>query len=178
MLFRSWYQGGVSVVDFTDVSHPIEIAYFDRGPVDSAKRALGGQWSTYWYNGYIYGSEIARGIDVFRLVPNKFITQNEIDAANQVHFDELNVQNQPKITWPSNFVVARAYLDQLARSAALAPDRIAALNAQVAKVEASHSDKKEVAKLKTMGTSLDKDATSAKTPADAERMRALAAIIK
>jgi len=178
ILVQSWYQGGVSLVDFTDTAHPIEIAYFDRGPVDSAKRAMGGQWSTYWYNGYIYGSEIARGIDVFRLVPNKFITQNEIDASNQVHFDELNVQNQPKITWPSNFVVARAYLDQLARSGALAPQRIAALNAAMAKVEASPSDKKEMARLKTMGTSLDKDATAAKTPADADRIRALAAIIK
>ncbi len=119
ILVQAWYQGGVSLVDFTDTAHPIEIAYFDRGPVDGAKRAMGGQWSSYWYNGYIYGSEIARGVDVFKLVPNKFITQNEIDAANQVHFDELNVQNQPKITWPSNFVVARAYLDQLARSSAL-----------------------------------------------------------
>ena len=114
ILVQAWYQGGVSVMDFTDASHPFEIAYFDRGPVDDTKRALGGMWSVYWYNGYIYGSEIARGVDVFKLVPNKFITQNEIDAANQVHFDELNVQNQPKITWPANFVVARAYLDQLA----------------------------------------------------------------
>ena len=139
---------------------------------------MGGQWSTYWYNGYIYGSEIARGVDVFKLVPNKFITQNEIDAANQVHFDELNVQNQPKITWPANFVVARAYLDQLTRSSALAPQRIAALNDAIAKVEASPSDRKESAQLKTMAASLEKDAATAKTPADAERMRALAAIIK
>jgi hypothetical protein len=175
---QAWYQGGVSVVDFTDAKHPIEIAYFDRGPIDSTKRAMGGQWSTYWYNGYIYGSEIARGVDVFKLVPNKFITQNEIDAANQVHFDELNVQNQPKIAWPANFVVARAYIDQLARSSALAPQRIAALNALIAKVDASHDDRKGVAQLKSMGVKLDKEAAAAKTPADAERMRALAAIIK
>ena len=103
ILVQAWYQGGISLVDFTDAAHPFEIAYFDRGPVDGAKRAMGGQWSTYWYNGYIYGSEIARGVDVFKLVPNKYITQNEIDAANQVHFDELNVQNQPKIVWPANF---------------------------------------------------------------------------
>ena len=175
ILVQAWYQGGVSMVDFTDAAHPIEIAYFDRGPVDSAKRAMGGQWSAYWYNGYIYGSEIARGVDVFKLVPNKFITQNEIDAANQVHFDELNVQNQPKITWPANFVVARAYLDQLTRSSALAPQRIAAVNAAIATAEASHSNK-DVATLKSMGASLGKDAAAAKTPADAERMRALAAI--
>ena len=178
ILVQSWYQGGISVVDFTDASHPIEIAYFDRGPIDPTKRAMGGQWSTYWYNGYIYGSEITRGVDVLRLVPNKFITQNEIDASNQVHFDELNVQNQPKITWPANFVVARAYIDQLTRSSALAADRIAALNAAIAKVEASRSDRKAVAQLKTMAAGLDKDAGAAKTPADAERMRSLAAIMK
>jgi hypothetical protein len=178
ILVQAWYQGGVSLVDFTDASHPVEIAFFDRGPVDGARRAMGGQWSTYWYNGYIYGSEIARGVDVFKLVPNKFITQNEIDAANQVHFDELNVQNQPKITWPANFVVARAYLDQLTRSSALAPQRIAALNASIAKVEAAPSDKKEAAQLKSMAADLDKDAAKAKTTADADRLRALAAIIK
>src|SRR6266850_2445336 len=109
-------------------AHPIEVAYFDRGPVDGTKRGMGGYWSAYWYNGYIYGSEIARGVDVFKLAPNKFITQNEIDAANQVHFDELNVQNQPKITWPANFVVARAYVDQLARSNALPPKQLASMN--------------------------------------------------
>jgi hypothetical protein len=174
---QAWYQGGVSVVDFTDAAHPIEIAYFDRGPVDGTKRGLGGQWSTYWYNGYIYGSEIARGVDVFKLVPNKFITQNEIDASNQVHFDELNVQNQPKIIWPANFVVARAYIDQLTRSNALTPKRIAELEGAIAKVQA-HPDQKKTAQLKVMGVGLDKEAAGAKTPADAQRMRALAAIME
>jgi hypothetical protein len=174
---QAWYQGGVSVVDFTDASHPMEIAYFDRGPIDSSKRAMGGQWSTYWYNGYIYGSEIARGVDVFKLVPNKYITQNEIDASNQVHFDELNVQNQPKIVWPQNFIVARAYIDQLTRSGAVDPKQLEALKAAMAKYEA-HSSKKEVAQLKSMAATLDKEAAAAKTPADQERMHALAEIIK
>jgi hypothetical protein len=111
-------------------------------------------------------------------VPNKFITQNEIDAANQVHFDELNVQNQPKITWPANFVVARAYLDQLTRSNALPAQQIAALNDAIGKAEATPSDRKGSAQLKTMAASLEKDAVKAKTPADGERMRALAEIIK
>jgi hypothetical protein len=178
ILVQAWYQGGVSMVDFTDTSHPIEIGYFDRGPIDSTRRAMGGQWSTYWYNGYIYGSEIARGVDVFKLVPNKFITQNEIDASNQVHFDELNVQNQPKITWPANFVVARAYLDQLARGSSVTSQRLTALNAAIDKAEASHYDRKDVAQLKSLAANLDKDAGGAKTPADAERMRALAEIMK
>lgn len=178
ILVQAWYQGGVSIVDFTDITHPYEIAYFDRGPIDATKRAMGGQWSAYWYNGYIYGSEIARGVDVFKLVPNKFITQNEIDASNQVHFDELNVQNQPKVVWPQNFVVARAYLDQLSRGSALAPQRIAALNSAMEKAEASHYQSKDVAQLKTLAASLDKDAGSAKSAADAERMRAIAEIMK
>ena len=173
ILVQAWYQGGVSVVDFTDTTHPIEIAYFDRGPVDEKKRALGGMWSVYWYNGYIYGSEIARGVDVFKLVPNKYITQNEIDASNQVHLDELNVQNQPKITWPANFVVARAYVDQLTRAAALPGQKLSALSAAIDKAES----RKDVAPLKTLATSLEKDASTAKTPADADRMRALAGIL-
>jgi hypothetical protein len=172
---QSWYQGGVSIVDFTDVAHPIEIGYFDRGPVDGVKHAMGGQWSTYWYNGYIYGSEIARGVDVFKLVPNKYLTQNEIDAATQVKVAELNVQNQQKFVWPANFVVAKAYVDQLSRSNAIDAERVTALNAAIAKAEASKSKPKE---LRTMAARLDKDAATAKNPADANRMKALAAIIK
>jgi hypothetical protein len=178
ILVQAWYQGGVSIMDFTDATHPFEIAYFDRGPLDATRRGTGGQWSTYWYNGYIYGSEIARGVDVFKLVPSKYVTQNEIDASNQVHFDELNVQNQPKIVWPQNFIVARAYIDQLSRSGAIAPARIAKLNSAIAKVEASNSNKKDAAALQSLGAGLDKDAASAKTTADASRMRALAEIIR
>jgi hypothetical protein len=174
---QAWYQGGVSVMDFTDVSHPFEIAYFDRGPVDGTRRASGGMWSVYWYNGYIYGSEIARGVDVFRLVPNQFLTQREIDAANQVHFDELNAQNQPKITWPSNFIVARAYVDQLERSKALPPQRLAAVNAAIDKAETSRSSK-DLAQLKRLALALDKDAPTAKSAADASRIRALSGILK
>jgi hypothetical protein len=175
---QSWYQGGVSIVDFTDIAHPIEIGYFDRGPVDGIKHAMGGQWSTYWYNGYIYGSEIARGVDVFKLVPNKYLTQNEIDAANQVHVAELNVQNQQKFVWPANFVTAKAYIDQLARNNALDAKRLGALNEAITKAEASHSKPKDMAQLRAMAVSLDKDAGAAKSPADAYRMRALAGIMK
>ncbi|MEO8028412.1 MAG: hypothetical protein ABI823_18160, partial [Bryobacteraceae bacterium] len=177
IVVQAWYQGGVSMVDFTDAANPIEIAYFDRGPVDKEKRVLGGFWSVYWYNGYVYGSEIARGVDVFKIVPNKFITQNEIDAANQVHFDELNVQNQQKIVWPKSFVVGRAFIDQLARSGALSADRIAAIKDAIGKSEASHSTK-DAAALKTLASHLDKDAGHTKSAADAERMRALADIMK
>ncbi len=175
---QSWYQGGVSIVDFTDITHPIEIGYFDRGPVDGTKHAMGGQWSTYWYNGYIYGSEIARGVDVFKLVPNKYITQNEIDAASQVQVAELNVQNQQKFVWPANFVTAKAYIDQLTRSNALDAKRLAALREAIAKAETSQPKPKNVTQLRAMAMGLDKDAATAKTPADTYRMHALAEIMK
>ncbi|MEK6398850.1 MAG: hypothetical protein V4734_12250, partial [Terriglobus sp.] len=77
---KSWYQGGISVMDFTDATHPFEIAYFDRGPLDGEKFIDGGTWSSYWFNGYVYGAEIARGLDVYKLTPNKFMTANELAA--------------------------------------------------------------------------------------------------
>ena len=175
---QAWYQGGVSMVDFTDASHPFEIAYFDRGPLDAVKRGTGGFWSVYWYNGYLYGSEIARGVDVFRMMPSKFITQEEIDAANQVHFDILNVQSQPRIVWPQNLIVAKAYIAQLERSGALGATRVAAIKAAVGKVEAPGSTRKDSNDLKALGASLQKDAASAKAPIDASRIRALAAIFE
>ncbi|MGA2250305.1 LVIVD repeat-containing protein [Terracidiphilus sp.] len=125
---QAWYQGGVSVMDFTDPAKPYEIAYFDRGPIDPKMLVLGGYWSAYWYNGAIYGSEIARGLDIFELTPTKFLTQNEIDAAKAVKVAELNVQNQQKIVWPNKLVVAKAYVDQLSRSKALPDTDITALS--------------------------------------------------
>ena len=175
---QAWYQGGISVMDFTDATHPFEIGYFDRGPIDAKTLVLGGEWSAYWYNGYIYGSEIARGLDVFKLVPSKFLTQNEIDAANLVRFSELNVQNQTKITWPSQLIVARAYLDQLGRSQALSSKRIADLNQAIARAQASHLSKKDRAKLHGMAGHVETEASAAKNTTDAKRLRALALILE
>ena len=175
---QAWYQGGISVMDFTDASHPFEIAYFDRGPIDPKTLILGGDWSAYWYNGNIYGSEIARGLDVFELTPTKFLTQNEIDAAKSVRVSELNVQDQQKIDWPAQLVVAKAYLDQLERSQALPADRIAALRTAIDAAETSHMSKSDLAKLKRMAPSLDKSAAIAKSPADSKRLQALADILK
>ncbi len=100
IMVQGWYQGGISVYDFTDSAHPVEIAYFDRGPIDAKNLITGGYWSAYWYNGSIYGAEIARGIDVFKLTPSEYLTKNELDAATLVRFEEFNSQNQPKVTWP------------------------------------------------------------------------------
>jgi hypothetical protein len=175
---QAWYQGGVSVMDFTDPSQPTEIAYFDRGPIDPKMLVLGGEWSAYWYNGYIYGSEIARGLDVFELTPSQFLTQNEIDAAKTVQVAALNVQNQQKIEWPAKLVVAKAYLDQLSRSQALPANQIASLQKAIKGAESSHLNKGKVAKLQNMAPSLEQTAATAKTPADAARLRALAEILK
>ena len=175
---QAWYQGGISVMDFTDAAHPYEIAYFDRGPIDASTLILGGDWSAYWYNGYIYGSEIARGIDVFKLIPSKFLTQNEIDAADLVQLSELNVQNQPRIVWPSHLVVARAYLDQLGRSQALPAKRLDDLNKAVARAQTSKLAKKDVARLQGMAASVEADAAGAKNTADAKRLHALAQILQ
>jgi hypothetical protein len=175
---QAWYQGGISVMDFTDPANPFEIAYFDRGPIDSRVSVLGGQWSAYWYNGYIYGSEIARGLDVFQLTPTKFLTQNEIDAARTVQLADLNVQDQAKIEWPAKLVVAKAYVDQLSRSQALSTRRIAKLRKTINRAETSHMNKNSMAKLDGMAPSLEKSAATAKTPADSARMRALADVLK
>ncbi len=175
---QAWYQGGISVVDFTDAAHPFEIAYFDRGPIDPKMLVLGGFWSAYWYNGNIYGSEIARGLDVFELTPTKFLTQNEIDAAKTVRVAALNVQNQQKIEWPAKLVVAKAYLDQLERSQVLSAARIKALRDAIRSAETSHMNQTAVTKLKGMAPSLEKSATTAATPGDASRLQALAGILK
>ena len=173
---QSWYQGGISVMDFTDPVHPFELAYFDRGPIDPKMLVLGGYWSSYWYNGNVYGSEIARGLDVFELTPTKFLSQNEIDAARSVHVNELNVQNQQKIEWPSQLVVAKAYLDQLERSNSLSAENIAGLRKAIAQTEKSHMGAKDMAKLKEMAATVDAGAGAA-SKADATRMHALAAIL-
>jgi hypothetical protein len=175
---QAWYQGGISVMDFTDPANPFEIAYFDRGAIDPKMLVLGGEWSAYWYNGYIYGSEISRGLDVFQLTPTKFLTQNEIDAAKSVMVADLNVQNQQKIEWPAKLVIAKAYVDQLSRSKALPENRIANLQKAIDRAEKSHMSVSTMAKLKGMAPSLEKSAATAKTPADSTRMHALADVLK
>jgi hypothetical protein len=175
---QAWYQGGVSVMDFTDAAKPFEIAYFDRGPIDPKMLVLGGYWSAYWYNGYIYGSEIARGMDIFELTPTEALSQNEIDAAKTVQVAYQNVQNQQKIEWPNKLVVAKAYLDQLERSQALPKAQIASLREAIRGAEGSNMNKAKVAKLKAMAPAVESSASGAKSPADAKRMQALAAILK
>ncbi|HYG82614.1 MAG TPA: hypothetical protein VD861_19625 [Pyrinomonadaceae bacterium] len=178
IVVQAWYQGGISVMDFTDADRPVEIAYFDRGPIYPNMLVLGGHWSAYWYNGHIYSSEIARGLDIFELTPTERLTQNEIDAAKAVRVAELNVQNQQKIEWPRQLVVAKAYVDQLERSQALPSDRIAALRQAIERAESSRLNRSERRKLKSLAPSLEKSAGLTKSAADSARLRALAEILR
>jgi hypothetical protein len=169
IMVQGWYQGGVSVFDFTDSSKPVEIAFFDRGPVDPVNLILGGFWSAYWYNGRIYGSEIARGLDVFTLTPSEYLSKDEIDAASAVHLDEFNAQGQTRLTWPATPTVARAYLDQLTRTKAVTTERAAVVKAAV--------ERHDKASLDELAGQLEQAATSA-AGHDAARMRSLAATLK
>ncbi|HEY9229613.1 MAG TPA: hypothetical protein VIP11_23390, partial [Gemmatimonadaceae bacterium] len=135
VMIQSWYQGGISVFDWTDPKHPQEIAYFDRGPIDSTRFSMGGSWSAYWYNGQVISSEIARGLDVAELVPTEFISQNEIDAAKTVHWDQLNPQGQPKIVWPPSFPLAKSFVDQLERKKCMSTTRITAIRQSISQAE-------------------------------------------
>ena len=135
VMVQGWYQGGISIFDWTDPSKPVEIAFHDRGPLDPNRLLSGGSWSVYWYNGLIVSSEIARGLDVFELTPSAHISQNEIDAAKSVKWDYLNAQQQPKIVWPATFALSRAYLDQLERNNGLAADKIASTRAELSRAE-------------------------------------------
>jgi hypothetical protein len=182
IMVQAWYQGGLSMFDFTDSAHPIEIAYFDRGPIDARQLITGGYWSTYWYNGQIYGSEIARGIDIFKLKPSEQMTQNEIDAATLIRSDEVNTQLQTRIVWPAAAPVARAYLDQLARSKALDAERIRALRAALDKSDEIRTGQEKNAsavldQLTAVAGQIDKDAAAA-SGRDQIRLRALSASIK
>jgi hypothetical protein len=168
IMVQAWYQGGISVFDFTDAARPVEIAYFDRGPLDAKQLITGGFWSSYWYNGYIYATEMARGIDIFRLTPSDVLTQNELDAAALVRSTGVNVQDQTRASWPVHAKVGAAYLDQLERTKGITAAR--AKSAQDALNSPS-------AKSGAVAAELENDAKTA-APLDAKRLRLLATLIR
>jgi hypothetical protein len=180
-MVQGWYQGGISVFDFTDSKNPVEIAFFDRGPIDGKQLITGGYWSAYWYNGFIYGAEITRGMDVFRLTPGEHLSQNEIDAAIQARATRFNAQQQRRVAWPATTVVARAYLDQLNRTKSLAPERAAAVAAALERLDGVRSAKGSGAaaamkEAKALAAQLEADAAAA-SGRSASRLRALAETI-
>jgi hypothetical protein len=181
IMVQAWYQGGVSVFDFTDPSKPVEIAFFDRGPIDGTQLVTGGYWSAYWYNGQIYGSEIARGLDIFKLKPSEFLSQNEIDAASLVRSEETNTQLQTKVTWPASTPVALAYVDQLTRTRGIQPERARAVKSALERADGvRNGDQKASAaaaeQLDALARQLESDGLAA-SGRDQARFKALAATL-
>ena len=174
IMAQAWYQGGVSVFDWTDPAHPKEIAFFDRGPVDSTEMGNGGSWSSYWYNGVIVSSEISRGLDILELTPSPLLSQNEIDAAKSVRLEYFNAQQQPKFVWPATFSLARAYVDQLERSKGLGGDKIKAVRSQLADAEKA-SGAARTSALEKLAGEIEADAAGA---GDAAKVRTLAGAVR
>ena len=174
VMVQSWYQGGISVFDWTDPKNPREIAFFDRGPSESGRMGAGGTWSAYWYNGVIVSSEIARGLDILELMPSGFISQNEIDAAKSVRLEYFNAQGQPKFTWTPSFPVVRSYVDQLARSNGLSEARIAAVRQALQGAERASGGQRRDA-LTLLARQVEDDASGS---SDAAKVRALAAAVR
>ena len=188
LMVQGWYQGGVDVMDFTDPDHPFEVAFFDRGPVDPppapgdttaaqggrGRSTIGGSWGAYWYNGYVYSSEMARGLDILDLVPTDKLSANEIAAAKLVKWEQFNPQSQPKIVWPAAFPVVRSYLDQLVRNNGLAPARTTAIATSLAAAE-RRTGAQRATMLTALAAQVHADANGAK---DAARVHAMAAAIE
>ncbi len=192
VMVQGWYQGGVSVMDFTDADHPTELAYFDRGPVDPPPGAdvpvtpppaggrpgqrgtIAGSWGAYYWNGLVYSSEIDRGFDIFELEPSDQISKNELEAAKLVRFTQYNPQSQPKIVWPAAFPVVRSYLDQLVRNQGLSSDRTTAIGHAIDAAEAKQGKERRDA-LNALAKQVDKDVAGAK---DGPRVKMMADAIK
>lgn len=174
VMVQSWYQGGINVFDWTDPNNAYEIAYFDRGPMDGTQLTSAGHWSAYWYNGFIYGSEIARGLDVLELTPSEHLSQNELDAAKLVKMAYFNAQEQPHFVWPAAFVVARAYTDQIARNSQISRPWLDGVLKQLATAEKAKGSAR-ASTLNALARQLDGDA--AVSP-EAQRVRALSDVVK
>jgi hypothetical protein len=164
VMVQAWYQGGLSVFDWTDPRNPIEIAFHDRGPVSDDEPEFGGSWSVYWYNGVLVSSEITRGLDILELQASEFLTQNEIDAANTVRLEHLNAQTQPRYVWPATFALARAYVDQLERGSALGAARVEATREGLSSAEDA-SGAARSATLRQLADGLAGEAASSSDPA-------------
>ena len=174
VMVQAWYQGGISVFDWTDPAHAKEIAFFDRGPIDPNRMQMGGSWSVYWYNGEIVSSEIARGLDIFELTPSPLLSQNEIDAAKTVHLDYLNTQGQPKFIWPASFSLSRAYVDQLERSGGLSVSQVASIRSSLASAERATGASRGDA-LNKLASQVDGDVAGSR---DGAKVRMLAASVR
>jgi len=180
LMVQGWYQGGIDISDFTDPDHPYEVAYFDRGPIDPpndtthasgrSRYTIGGSWGAYYWNGYIYSSELARGFDIYQLVPTDKLSANEIAAAKLVRMEQYNPQSQPHYTFPPAFPVIRSYLDQLGRDNGLSADRRSSIDQALTTAE-GQSGSARGATLSNLAGQVDKDVNGA---TDKSRVRAMA----
>ena len=170
LMVQAWYQGGVSIMEFTDPARPVEIAFFDRGPIDASRLYVGGSWSAYWFNGRIYSSEIARGLDVLRLVPSEHLSAAEIAAAEAVTAETINPQTQTRIVWADTPDVAAAYLDQLTRVGGVEAGLAGQVQARIDTWRRGRADKRASAELSTALAG----AASSATGLNATRLKALA----
>ncbi len=173
LFVQSWYQGGISIMDWTDINNPFEIAYHDRGPVNAEQMSMGGSWSVYWYNGLIVSSEIARGLDIFQLEPSEYLTANEIMASNTVKLGYLNAQGQPEYKWPATFFLAHAYLDQLERGGAMPARVITRFRAGLYRAQALEGDERS-GMLRRLASALDRSSDAEKASLLKETLSALA----
>jgi hypothetical protein len=142
--------------------------------VSRSRGTIGGSWGAYWYNGRIYSSEMARGLDILELLPTDKLSANEIAAAKLVMMDEFNPQSQPRVTWPAAFPVVRSYLDQLVRDGGLAAARTTAIGSALDAAERQSGAARRSA-LTTLATAVDRDASGAR---DAAKVRAMAGAIR
>ena len=189
IMVQGWYQGGVNIIDFTDPDKPYEIGFFDRGPVDAPsaeantrqRGTIAGSWGAYWYNGYVYSSEMARGLDILEVLPGDKLSANELAAAKLIKMTEYNPQAQPKLVWPAAFPVVRSYLDQLVRDGGLAAARTTAIGQALDAAEKQSGAARKTA-LNTLAGQVEKDAAgardSAKVSTMAKAIRDLAAATK
>ena len=178
LMVQAWYQGGLSIMDFTDPANPFEVGFFDRGPLSVESLFTGGYWSTYWYNGRIYGAEISRGIDVFRLVATEQLSEAEIEAAELVQARTFNAQLQPQVTWPAAVPVAQAYLDQMVRGNGILNARAASLQSLLDSAEAGRAT---AAQLDAAAGRLDADVAAIRAGTlggDVGRMEKLADVLR
>jgi len=178
IMAQAWYQGGVSLMDFTDPENPYEIAFFDRGPLSVESLFTGGYWSVYWYNGRLYGAEISRGIDVFRLTPSEHLSEAEIAAAELVRMDRFNAQLQPHVEWPAALPVAQAYLDQMVRANRILDERAEEIRTAL---DAYADGRGSAARLNALAARVEADADAIRAGrlgGDADRMQAVAGVLR
>jgi hypothetical protein len=174
IMVQSWYQGGISIFDWTDPNNAVEIAFHDRGPSDANRMGAGGSWSVYWYNGSLVSSEISRGLDIFELLPSDAISQNELDAANSVKLAYLNSQGQPVLEWPNTFALAGAYVDQLERSRSVSDGWVTAVRAALMGAEQASGSAQRTA-LRGLASQIADAADESRDPA---RVRMLADAVR